>query len=107
MHLPALYGCLNIVKALLDIRITLIINDSGGDTALHFSTKNGYLDIVRCLLKNGNVKVDAQNNTDFTALHLAISYGNSDTDVVQALLDKRANHLLQDNNGCTPLHYAC
>ncbi|OWZ25652.1 ankyrin repeats family protein [Wolbachia endosymbiont of Wuchereria bancrofti] len=39
-------------------------------------------------------------------MHLAISYGNSDTDVVQALLDKRANPLLQDNNGCTPLHYA-
>ncbi|WP_088414265.1 ankyrin repeat domain-containing protein [Wolbachia endosymbiont of Wuchereria bancrofti] len=42
MHLPTLYGCLNIVKALLDNKADVNINDSDGDTALHFSTKNGY-----------------------------------------------------------------
>ncbi|KAH9104106.1 hypothetical protein LEN26_010297 [Aphanomyces euteiches] len=75
-----------------------------GNTPLIIATINGYMDVIKVLLNDSNLELDAQDKRGSSSLFLAASSGKSD--VVQALLDKSASIDLQDNNGKTALHIA-
>ena len=70
-------------------------------TALHFASKNGYVDVVQVLLQNGaDVNAVAVNN--WTALHYAVQEAHAD--VTKVLIQNGA-----DVNAVwkkVPLHYA-
>lgn len=75
-----------------------------GPFLLHVAAKNGHIECVDFLLKNG-LDVDATDKTGITPLHLAAENGH--LKVVQLLLDTQANPFLKDAQGNTPLHAAC
>lgn len=60
--------------------------------------------IVRDLLKAG-ASTEAITSTHKTALHYACYEGNGE--IIQLLIDRKANTIAQDEDGCTPLHFLC
>ena len=74
----------------------------GNATALHFSSEQGHLEVIRILLANGmDVNVKAR---DTIPLHLAALNGR--LDVVELLLDSDADMNAKNQQGGTPLHLA-
>ena len=65
---------------------------------------DGRNDIVKSLLKEGNVDVDSKDEDGWTALHWAARNGHDD--VVQTLLENQATVNAKDNSGSTPLFWA-
>ena len=72
-------------------------------TPLHSASLEGYLQVVRCLLRHG-VDVNARNFEDDTPLLLASQKGH--LDVVQCLLEHGADMNLLDDLNNTPLNLA-
>jgi len=80
-----------------------------GDTALHVAIQNNQPAAAEFLLKHG-AKVDLQNETGTTPLHLAVS--NFDRDaadparIAKMLIERHADVNARDKDGHTPLDYA-
>ncbi|XP_065908972.1 ankyrin repeat domain-containing protein 39-like [Dysidea avara] len=76
-----------------------------GDTALHYASDRGHLEVVNTLLSSG-ANILATNYYGWTALHCASDRGH--LEVVNTLLSSGANILATDNyqGGDTPLHLA-
>jgi cytohesin len=79
------------------------VHQSGGGTPLQRASENGCLQTVAALLK-ANAKVNAKGFLDYTPLHAAIYYDQ--TDVVSLLIDARADVNAVNDNGETPLYLA-
>jgi ankyrin repeat protein len=108
LHFACIHGKLEVARYLVsEFHVDVGAVDSiGGNTALHFASRNGYLDVVQFLLEN--------NATDtiscgLTALHMASRCGH--LDVVQCLtrqlcskVNSRGNDEMYD--GFTALHFA-
>ena len=60
----------------LSQRADVNASDNHLDTALHYASKHGHLDIVKCLLENG--AVCSRNKSDLTPIHLATKEGHVD-----------------------------
>jgi len=71
--------------------------------ALHMAAFNGYVNIVKLLVKRG-ADIELASAQGFTALHLAASNGRGK--VVRALLKANANPNSVTPEGGTPLHVA-
>jgi len=71
-----------------------------GETALHAVMCDPYYtgSEVEALLKT-NININVQNKDGKTALHLAVE--RQGMDVIELLLDKNVNALIQDNQRCT------
>jgi ankyrin repeat protein len=61
-----------------------------GNTPLQEAVRNGHLDVVRALLDDPRIRVDATNNFDATALHNCINFQAKRLDIARLLLDKGA-----------------
>jgi ankyrin repeat protein len=82
-------------------------NVAGRDrwTALHWSSRHGRLDMVRCLVHGGKANVELKTKSGWTALHWACKTGH--LDVVKVLvLECAADTDATTNGGSTPLQLA-
>lgn len=78
--------------------------DKSGYSPLHYSARNGHLEICKLLLSHG-AKVNMETRSgEATPLHRAAYMGHSD--IVQLLVDCGADPLATDCDGMTPLHKA-
>ena len=73
---------------------------------LWFNTaKNGYINLMKLLIKAGGVNINIQENDGWTALHWAIIRDRKDC--VELLIKSGINVNIQTEYGWTALHYAC
>ena len=113
LHFVCEEGDLELVSLILsDREYRSDMQCSVGKTPLHSvcsSKKVSFserLKIVRMLLAHRPSLVSAIDNTGCTALHFAVTTGDSET--VSLLLSAKASLInVQDDHGQTPLHYAC
>ncbi|KAJ8966238.1 hypothetical protein NQ314_003653 [Rhamnusium bicolor] len=78
--------------------------DSAGYTALHYAARNGHLDVCKFLIEKG-ADIDSVTRVGkATALCRASSAGKKD--VVEYLINQKANIFIQDSDGKTALHRA-
>ncbi len=92
------------VKTLLrnDVKVEAAkFND--GKRALHLAAENGSLNMVKILLREGNANPNAKDNYNRTPLHYA-AYGDLN-DVVEELLEAKADINAVDTNGASPIWY--
>ena len=101
--LSALEGDIHRLSKLLK-KINVDVVDSSGYSSLHYASRAGRLDIVKCLVENGaNVNLLTRGNQS-SPLHRASQQGHAD--VVEYLLKNGAIVTLKDSDGFTPLHRA-
>ncbi|KAG8631722.1 hypothetical protein KVT40_000862 [Elsinoe batatas] len=72
--------------------------------ALHEATRFAKHQIVHVLLKEKDVKPDLMSQSKECALHIAAQYGH--LNIIQLLLDSRANPNLAGADGWTAIHFA-
>ena len=132
----AAYGHLDVVKLLIERNAEVDGRTSSGSTPLRAAAHEGHLDVVRCLVESG-ADVNARNNYEFTPLMVACYWGHlsvatylidkgafidlqdkdgnaalhsaaerGDLEIVSLLLSLGASQL-PNNQGLTPLLYAC
>ncbi|CAK4087938.1 unnamed protein product [Aphanomyces euteiches] len=75
-----------------------------GETALHFATKKGRLEIVRMLLDHDGIEVNLSNEVNESALHYASSNGY--VEIARLLLERGVHINAQSKTGYTALHNA-
>ena len=76
-----------------------------GITALHYAVTNGNIKIVQLLKKLG-ANLDAVTNTGKNIMHIA-SGSNQPSMLIYLLLNEAQDISSVDENGSTPLHWAC
>jgi ankyrin repeat protein len=76
-------------------------SDKFGNTALHYCSIYGYLNILDILIKNG-ANIEAKNNIGQTPLHNASLCSQSI--ILDKLIENGANIEAKNNKGETPLH---
>ena len=76
----------------------------GGESQLHVASRNGNLEMVKALIKNG-ADVNSRDSSQNTPLHLACENGN--LKMVMVLLENGATIDAKNIDEDTPLHLAC
>ena len=80
------------------------LRGKNGNTPLHLAARGGHEEIVKVLLDQPSVEVDAKDNSGKTALHFACSEGHRK--VCQILLNFGADVKAISADKTTPLHSA-
>ena len=125
LHLACKLGRVELVKMLLGMNCDTNIQNKSGTYAAVTAFQAGHLDILDLVLQNAPfkalvpaVKVLLDNGLDpqhlkyikfdhaTTIFHLLCSVGVH-CNVLKALEDSKNNYETRDDNGWTPLHYAC
>ena len=91
-----------ISNGLTNRRINSEIKD--GQTALHLASSKGQLEAVKILSATDAIEIDAKDNKNRTALHLASRAGH--TAIAAYLIEKGADIHAITEDQCTPLHLA-
>ena len=96
----------NVVHALLsDSQCLVDAKGQDGYTALQYSCRHGYVDIVRTLVKH---KANVNAKTDSGHIPLTLAARNKHDNVVHALLsDSQCPVDAKGHDGYTALHYSC
>ncbi|XP_050405831.1 transient receptor potential cation channel subfamily A member 1 homolog [Patella vulgata] len=107
IYLAAEENRLQTLRTLLsDSRMKELINtgDKYSNDPLHVAAKEGFLDIVKCLLENG-ADLDSKNEEEQTPVHLAARYGR--TIIVKELVKHDKSVVYdEDEDSNTALHLA-
>ena len=102
LHVAARKGHIEILKMLLGNGADANIKDDSGCTPLHYAT--GHKGVVKALFQD-TIKLDhttdPYNEDGLNPAEAAKQY-----EMVKMLLNAQANANIQNNSGCTPLHYA-
>lgn len=96
-------GFVNVVEILVNLGANVNLQDSEGDTALHYAAFGNQPLTAAALLKGG-AEGNKLNRNRCSPLHVAVNKGY--TDVVRTLLDYSCNANAQDSYGDTVLHDA-
>ena len=115
LHIAAYQGHLRIVKHLIERKGSDVnLMDGNNDTPLHLACSNvpfsehntdtGHLDTVKYLITNELCDINAKDGKGRTVAHLTVKSGS--LDVLKIFFD-RGCLLTEDEDGNTPLHYAC
>src|SRR5690348_14604922 len=91
------------VQQLVARGIDIDVRSPGGNTSLHWSVENNFVDGVRFLIALG-ANLDACNNKGWTPLSIAVQ--NNNILLATLLLEKGASVKAQDERSVTPLHIA-
>ena len=103
IHFCAFFGSREVLKLLLENHadsVKIDQKDSGGNTALHLASRNGYSTCVSLLLQKG-AKVDEVNRAKGTPLLVAIE--NAPEELIYSLVRAGADVNAEDGKGATPL----
>ena len=110
---PFLYagaeGRLAILRLLIEAGASTKITNRFGGTALIPAAERGHVEVVRELLARTDIDVNHVNNLGWTALLEAIVLsdgGPRHQQIVQLLVDARADVNIPDRSGATPLRLA-
>ena len=110
---PVLYagaeGLLDILKLTIAAGANTKLTNRYGGTALIPAAERGHVAVVEELLTHTDVDVNHINNLGWTALLEAIVLsdgGSRHQQIVQLLIDHRADVNIPDKNGVTPLQHA-
>ena len=104
LHLAAVNGDVETIKALLEDGANVEAHDYEFDTPLASAMHEGHISAIEALIE-GRADVDGPCVEQYTPLILAILEDNDD--MVEFLLTKGANiHYKVPNCGMTPLHFA-
>ena len=77
-----------------------------GRNPLHKAAEDSNIEITRLLLKNPEMKVDAQDEFGYTALHRATHQAKPDKEMISLLINHGADIGVKNEFGDTPLHLA-
>ena len=109
MHYACRYGNAELVKNLLkygaNVNVRLRVSKL---TPLYLATLYGHENVVRILLKQKGIKVDAQTTKGRTALHVAALHDDTSErheNILRLLLKSHANRNIVDKDGLTPMDY--
>ena len=113
---PIFFACQNghfhIVQYLIEeAQCNPIHVDDSGWMLIHYACLNGHLDIAQFIIKvfkeqNHDPFCKTKNLAGNTPIHLACGQGH--LDIVRYLIrEEHCDPSCKDNNGKTPLHYAC
>ncbi|PJD98113.1 MAG: hypothetical protein CK425_00010 [Parachlamydia sp.] len=100
----AMAGKVNVVKYLLENKADANIPNVSKSLPLHFGAQAGELEIVRRLLPVTANGINALGDQGATPLFFALLSG--EVNLVQYLLDNKADANISDDTGNLPLHYA-
>lgn len=106
IHRAALYGSLETLRVLVT-KLGSCDIDAGaknGSTALHLACQHGRLPAALYLLDECGANINATNEWNLTPLHFACTGGHSD--VVEALLARKADYFILNAGRATALHMA-
>ncbi|MDG7056881.1 MAG: ankyrin repeat domain-containing protein [Wolbachia endosymbiont of Penenirmus auritus] len=108
LHWAAKHEKTEIIELLLRNKADINIQNESGDTPLHWAARHGKVEAVRLLLEKDGIKIDLENKSGFTSLHLSIinKHANKTRDVAKILLEKGADPNFKDSWECTPFYYA-
>lgn len=106
LHLASDEGNFECVKLLLSKGADATLKNHRGFTALHLACRTSSLECVKDLLENGNADPNAEDFDQRTALHAAVSKGESTLSILELLISKGANVNHKDIYGFTALHLA-
>ena len=107
-HLAAYYGCLNIIKFLMERSPTKAkeCRNMRGQSVLHYACMQNHLHVVRYLVEECGYDFTAKDNEGLSSMHLTARFGG--VEVLKFLIEqKKCNPTEVDNWGRTPLHLAC
>jgi len=105
LHVAIMQGCTRIAHVLIEHKADPNIPDGKGKTALHYAIMFQYSRcFIRQLLFQGADR-EKSNMHGHRPLHYAVYYGQLET-VIELLQHKAALNVI-DEDGRTPLHYAC
>jgi ankyrin repeat protein len=95
-----------LLKALIDRGVPLSSIDEAKRTPLHHAAASGNLELMRILIDQGHLDINARDGAGLTPLTLAIMAGKTET--VKFLLENHADVSLTSDETyrMTPLHYA-
>ena len=116
LHFAAEQGHLEVVKHLVERkRCDMNQMDGNNDTPLHLACSNvqfskhdtdtGHIDTVKYLISNELCDINAKDGKGRTVAHLAVETRN--INVLKTLFERGGSWLTGDEDGNTPLHYAC
>ena len=108
LHDACASGALDVVKVLVRAGAGVCVANEEGQMCLMIASQFGHTETVCYLVCLPEVDVNHRDTDNGTALHLALrDMSDECTDVVQVLLDAGADINIQNDYGCSPLHYAC
>ena len=107
LHLVANKGNLyDEKKEVQNVSYNPLERDELGNTRLHLAAANSDVSVLKCLLEDAKIDVEATNKNKQTVLHMAAIHGESA--VVDYLIHtKKFDVLESDMYGWNSLHYAC
>jgi uncharacterized protein len=98
----------NLVNLFLSKNADLDVSNKFKQTALHIAAGKRSLNILRLLVNSDNLdivkKINKQNEEGNTPLHIAVD--NSNKDMVDFLLKRKANKHVRNKNGLRPVDIA-
>ena len=93
-HEASFYGQTTVIVSLLEFGANVEAKNELGWTPLHFSVREGHLEVVRLLLDCG-AHVNAQKKDHSSSLHFTVGYGH--VKVIEVLLNHGADPHIQIN----------
>ena len=104
LHLACEKGFEKSVELLLKKNCDVNAIDSLLETPLHKAVQNDHIATTEMLLNNPEIRIDAQNSSKETALHIACE--NNFKNLAKLLIFKRADLNIKNEKNLTPLHIA-
>ena len=104
LHWSCHSGELAVVKMLVEAGAGVCVTDDRGNTCLTIAA-DGHTETVRYLVGLKDVNVNHKADDDWSALFNAVLRNHAD--VVEVLIDAGADIETTDEQGCSPLHWAC
>lgn len=106
-HVAASLGFEAIIDSLIKFKADMNAVDDLGESVLHAAVRAGHVNVVKKLLAQGAVNIEAINNQGQTALHILARYPKQSAVAILAALHPHLTDINpRDAEGDTPLYHA-